>query len=122
MQRTGTFDGMPVSELRHDPVQRRWVIVASERGRRPLEFKTAAETPDKGGTCPFCAGKEHMTPPEIARYGGDKGGQWKVRVIPNKFPALRVEGELDRAAAGQYDRMNGIGAHEVIVEDAGAWG
>lgn len=115
MQKTGTYDG-PVSELRHDPVQRRWVIVASERGKRPIDFRVAASVPDQGGNCPFCAGREHLTPKEIARYGGGAGGTWKVRVIPNKFPALRVEGELERAAAGQYDRMAGIGAHEVIVE------
>jgi UDPglucose--hexose-1-phosphate uridylyltransferase len=39
-----------------------------------------------------------------------------VRVVPNKFPALRVEGTLDRQGAGMYDRMQGIGAHEIIIE------
>jgi UDPglucose--hexose-1-phosphate uridylyltransferase len=39
-----------------------------------------------------------------------------VRVIPNKYPALRIEGELDSRAYGLYDVMNGIGAHEVIIE------
>ena len=41
---------------------------------------------------------------------------WTVRVVPNKFPALQIEGTLDRQGLGLYDRMNGIGAHEVIIE------
>ena len=39
-----------------------------------------------------------------------------MRVVPNKFPALQVEGGLDREGDGMFDRMNGIGAHEVIIE------
>ena len=105
-------------ELRHDPVQKRWVIIASERARRPSDFTVEREMPSDG-PCPFCQGNEQFTPPEIRafRAAGALGGPgWKVRVVPNKFPALRIEGELDRAAVGQYDRMNGIGAHEVIIE------
>ena len=41
---------------------------------------------------------------------------WSVRVIPNKFPALGIEGSLDREGEGIFDRMNGVGAHEVIIE------
>jgi len=41
---------------------------------------------------------------------------WHLRVVPNKFPALQIEGDLDREGEGIYDRMNGIGAHEVIIE------
>lgn len=37
-------------------------------------------------------------------------------MVPNKFPALRIEGDLDRQADGMFDKMNGIGAHEVIIE------
>ncbi|MFH1531864.1 MAG: DUF4931 domain-containing protein [Pseudomonadota bacterium] len=106
-----------MSELRHDPVQRRWVIISTERGRRPLDFQSGGE-PDPETTrksCPFCKGREHLTPETISSYGGG-GGDWKVRVMANRFPALRVEGDLDRAAVGQFDRMNGIGAHEVVVE------
>ena len=64
--------------------------------------------------CPFCQGHEDKTPPEILAYRN--GGGWDVRVVPNKFPALRVEGDLDREGEGLFDRMNGIGAHEVIIE------
>ena len=36
--------------------------------------------------------------------------------MPNKYPALVIEGELDKEGEGLYDKMNGIGAHEVIIE------
>lgn len=105
-------------ELRHDPVQKRWVIIATERARRPHDFEIARNG-ESSGPCPFCADTESATPPEIAAFrdaSSQNGPGWNVRVVPNKFPALRVEGELERAAVGQYDRMNGIGAHEVIIE------
>ena len=106
-------------ELRHDPIQKRWVIIAAERGRRPDDFPHLAE-PLPSGFCPFCEGNESKTPPEIAairRNGwGSNGPGWEVRVVPNKFPALRIEGGLDRKGLGAYDRMNGVGAHEVIIE------
>ena len=108
-------------ELRKDPVLGRWVIISTERAKRPKDFKSAPEskkiTPKE---CPFCPGNESATPPEIYAIRGD-GSQpdkpgWRLRVIPNKFPALRIEGEIDRRGEGIYDRMNGIGAHEVIIE------
>jgi UDPglucose--hexose-1-phosphate uridylyltransferase len=106
-------------ELRHDPIQKRWVIIASERGLRPDDFPRE-EDPSKGGFCPFCEGNESKTPPEIAairRSGsGPNSPGWEVRVVPNKFPALRIEGGLDRRGVGAYDFMNGVGAHEVIIE------
>jgi len=101
-------------ELRHDPVQKRWVIIATERANRPQDFIVSSRV-DNGEDCPFCPGNEEFTPPDLCRIGGG-GSAWKARCVPNKYPALRVEGELERAAAGQYDRMNGIGAHEVIIE------
>jgi len=107
-----------MSDLRHDPIQRRWVIIAAERGQRPSEFKLAPEE-KKGGFCPFCYGNEHTTPPEIfalRQEGARDTSGWGVRVVPNKFPALRIEGGLNRTGVGLYDRMNGIGAHEVVIE------
>jgi len=102
-------------------VQKRWVIVAIERSRRPSDFKH-----DKAGKsrepklCPFCPGNEDKTPPEIFAIRDcdskpDTPG-WEVRVIPNKFPALAVEGDIGRRGLGIFDLMNGIGAHEVIIE------
>ena len=107
-------------ELRRDPVTGRWVIIAVERTKRPGDFKTAP-VPRRGpASCPFCEGSESTTPPEVAacREPGSapNGPGWRVRAIPNKFPALMIEGELDKRGEGIYDRMNGVGAHEVIIE------
>ena len=107
------------SEYRYDILQQRWVIIASERGKRPQEFTAVREDPESH-FCPFCPGNEDRTPPEIAavREHGSRlnGPGWQVRVVPNKFPALRVEGMPEREAEGIYDRLNGIGAHEVVIE------
>ncbi len=106
-------------ELRKDPIVQRWVIIATERAKRPMDFPPPDETPTSKG-CPFCEGNEKMTPPEIFAVRKDgtprDGPDWTVRVVPNKFPALRIEGDLGKVGLGIYDRMNGIGAHEVIIE------
>jgi UDPglucose--hexose-1-phosphate uridylyltransferase len=84
-----------------------------------MEFPERSEQ-SAGFFCPFCEGNERSTPPEIraVRDAGSppNGPGWQLRVVPNKFPALRVEGELGRRGHGVYDQMNGIGAHEVIIE------
>ena len=108
-------------ELRKDPVLGRWVIISTERAKRPKDFKSASERKTlTAKECPFCPGNETATPPEIfaIRRDGSTANTpgWSLRVIPNKFPALRIEGEIDRRGEGIYDRMNGIGAHEVIIE------
>lgn len=110
------LDHMP--ELRHDPIQKRWVIIATERGGRPDDFQREESRPEDV-FCPFCEGNESKTPPEITaiRNGtGPNQSGWDVRVVPNKFPALKIEGGLDRKGLGAYDWMNGVGAHEVIIE------
>lgn len=111
-------------ELRKDPVTKEWVIIATERSRRPNDFRHADESaedrPEFVDNCPFCPGNEAMTPPEVMAYRSEQTEPdtegWWIRVVPNKFPALSVEGELNRQGFGMYDMMNGIGAHEVIVE------
>jgi UDPglucose--hexose-1-phosphate uridylyltransferase len=109
-----------MSELRHDPINRRWVVIAAERSRRPGEFSFDPPAPERdAGTCPFCPGQEASTPPEILAVrdsGPANGPGWTVRVVPNKYPLFAIEGELDRRAAGIYDRMRGVGAHELIIE------
>ncbi len=106
-------------ELRKDPVLGRWIIIAQERGKRPTDF-VIDKTLTTGGFCPLCPGNENTTPHEVLVYGreGDTPDSpgWKVRVVPNKYPALVIEGDLNREGEGLYDKMNGIGAHEVIVE------
>lgn len=106
-------------ELRKDPIIDRWVIISTERGKRPVFF--IEETPpSKTAVCPLCPGNEGMTPPEVYRIKSpglhSAPSDWTLRVVPNKFPALRIEGDLDKEGRGLYDKMNGIGAHEVIVE------
>jgi UDPglucose--hexose-1-phosphate uridylyltransferase len=106
-------------ELRKDPIIDRWVIISTERGKRPVFFVEEAP-PAKAPMCPLCTGNENMTPPEIyvVRQDGSapNGPGWTLRVVSNKFPALRVEGNLDKEGIGLYDKMNGVGAHEVIIE------
>ena len=106
-------------ELRKDVVTGRWVIIATDRARRPRDFIREPVVLRGDHFCPFCPGNEEKTPPEILAYrqsGGPNEGGWTLRVVANKFPALRVEGELERQGEGLYDKMNGIGAHEVIIE------
>jgi len=108
-----------VPELRKDPIHGRWVIISTERGRRPSDF-APEERRSSGGFCPLCEGNEDKTPPEIVSFR-DNGTLpntpgWSLRVVSNKFPALRIEGDLNREGDGVYDKMNGIGAHEVVVE------
>lgn len=107
-------------ELRRDPIVGRWVIIATERARRPTDVPRNHPA-TQPSVCPFCPGHEDKTPPEVYASGRPYAAApntpgWKVRVVPNRFPALKIEGELDRQAEGIYDRMNGIGAHEVIIE------
>jgi UDPglucose--hexose-1-phosphate uridylyltransferase len=108
-----------MSELRHDPIQKRWVIISVERGRRPRDFQLPREELQEG-FCPFCPGNEEKTPPEIMAVrpagGPANSSQWEIRVVPNKFPALMIEGELEKRGVGVYDRMRGVGAHEVVIE------
>ncbi len=107
-------------ELRKDPITGRWVIISTDRAKRPTDFVRSSVTIEGKGFCPFCSGNESKTPPEILAYGRNGGGRntpgWSIRVVPNKFPALGIEGDLDREGEGMFDRMNGVGAHEVIIE------
>ena len=107
-------------ELRKDPIVGRWVIIAHERARRPHDYKGEGQTHSQTGLCPFCEGFEDKTPPEILayreRHSRPNGPGWRIRVVPNKFPALQVEGQLNKRGDGIYDKMAGVGAHEVIIE------
>lgn len=108
-----------MADLRKDPVTGRWVIISTERQKRPDDFQIETVTVKPDDVCPFCEGHEGETPPEILAYRDGSSANtrgWNVRVVPNKFPALRVEGSLDREGEGLFDRMNGVGAHEVIIE------
>ena len=105
-------------ELRKDLITGRWVIISSGRWNRPTSY--GKPIVQRTGTfCPFDEGNEKHTPPEILAYrnGGEANGPgWSLRVVPNKYPALQIEGDLMREGEGMFDKMNGIGAHEVVVE------
>jgi UDPglucose--hexose-1-phosphate uridylyltransferase len=107
-------------ELRKDAVTGRWVIIATDRAKRPTDFVREKVQIRGTGFCPFCYGNESKTPPEILAYRSDGSAAnrpgWSLRVVANKFPALGIEGSLNRQGEGLYDKMNGIGAHEVIIE------
>lgn len=118
--------GWEMPELRKDYVTNGWVVISSERADRPNNFKTAMRPDIEAGAkadigkCPFCPGNESMTPPEILAYrtcGTAPNTQgWWVRGVANKFPALRIEDEVNHRVDQLFNRMNGVGAHEVIVE------
>jgi len=105
-----------MSELRRDPTTREWVIMATERAARPHSFRAPPRprsTSREG--CPFCPGRESETPPEVLVYAGD--GTWRVRVVPNLYAALNPEGSTERRMVdGHFMAMDGIGAHEVVIE------
>ena len=106
-------------ELRKDPITGRWVIIATDRARRPSDFIRQPVPFPTTSICPFDYGHEHKTPPEVLAYrnnGGRDQPGWRVRVVPNKFPVLGIEGDLNKQGEGMYDKMNGIGAHELVVE------
>jgi UDPglucose--hexose-1-phosphate uridylyltransferase len=96
-----------MAELRLDPFTRRWVVT----GKRPV----MPDVHDEGAGCPFCPGNEHMTPHSIREYN-NSAGKWMARVFHDRAPLFLVEGSTDRRAEGMFDRMNTVGAHEIVVE------
>lgn len=110
---------MAIPELRKDPVVDRWVIIATERSKRPHANRTRTES-GRDEPCPFCAGREADTPPEVLSYRDPSTPAntpgWRVRVVPNKYPALAVVGEVSVPTESAYVALSGVGAHEVIIE------
>ena len=108
-----------MSQLRRDPIIGRWNIIETEAPAGPGDFEQDNQAMG-GGKCPFCYGNEALTPPEIHVVRPPdttpNGPGWSLRVVSNKFPALKIEGELARRGLGVFDLCNGVGAHEVIIE------
>lgn len=106
-------------ELRQEPITKRWVIIATERSKRPSDFKVKQDE-RRGGACPFCKGNENQTPPEIMafREPGTNSNEpgWWIRVVPNKFPALQKDKTQGSPEQNFFVKMEGIGYHEVIIE------
>ncbi len=107
-----------MSELRQNPLNKEWVIIATERAKRPHELARKGEErkprPSYIENCPFCPGNEHMAPPASMQIVRD--AKWQVRAVPNKFAALSSEGNLFRQTDGLKRSVSGVGIHEVIVE------
>ena len=96
-----------MAELRLDPITHRWVVCGKRRVIRDFD--------DAEAVCPFCPGHEHFTPRAIQKLTDDEGA-WSARVFHDRAPLFLVEGKEDRQAVGMFDRMNSIGAHEIVVE------
>jgi UDPglucose--hexose-1-phosphate uridylyltransferase len=110
---------MPESQMRQDPVTKHWVLYAPARSRRPREYGSRgndrAPVPAHDAACPFCPGNEERLAGIEMEIPG-VGGTWAIRVVPNKYPALTLEGSGIRTPAGLYRVMEGFGCHEVIIE------
>src|SRR5687768_7269291 len=110
-------------ELRRDPLLNRWIVIAPARARRPQIYGDRLQFPEPVDLAsdPFAEGNERFTTQEIyairADGGAPNGPGWTLRVIPNKFPALQVEGEwVEPSTLGLFDSLPAIGAHEVVIE------
>jgi UDPglucose--hexose-1-phosphate uridylyltransferase len=104
-------------ELRLNLITKEWVIIATERAKRPEDFKSRIRKkvlPRFVGTCPFCPGNETKTPEEVFRISD--GNQWKIRIVPNKFPALHREAERIRINKGIKHIISGFGVHDILIE------
>lgn len=102
-------------QLRKDPVVSRWVIIATERARRPGNFVTYQNV-DFGNKkdCPFC----RNTDPEIYAIRPHGGGadSWLVKVAPSGTPLLSIDTKFKRHGFGVYDVIENYGAHEIVIE------
>lgn len=128
-----------MSELRTDWLTGRAVLVAENRAERPNEFDAyslgdatpAGEAASAAGqyraeSCPFCPGNEWDTPPALYELF-DKRNRWRLRVIPNKYPAVSEPRVVDDTSGSREEQGcaphgsksdAGFGVHEVIVETA----
>ena len=105
-------------ELRQNFFTKEWVIIATERAKRPEDLAThrvVDPIPAFIESCPFCPGNESKTPPEVMRAPAS-GEPWAVRVIPNKFAALSSEVQPTRSLQHLRRRIEGFGFHEVIID------
>jgi UDPglucose--hexose-1-phosphate uridylyltransferase len=116
-----------MNELRRDPVTSRWVLIAADRRDRPHDIHAAgadavgkqATAGSSSAACPFCPGNESHTPPEVhadRTNGRADASGWSTRVVPNKFPAVRPDAGSGAGGDALHGRMDGVGAHEVIIE------
>jgi UDPglucose--hexose-1-phosphate uridylyltransferase len=108
-----------MSHLRQNVITKDWVIFATERSKRPHEFARShddmpPQLPSYKHSCPFCKGNENLSEPEYLRIEDERG--WRVRIIPNKYPALTPVGDRIRHSEGIHRSITGVGYHEVLIE------
>jgi UDPglucose--hexose-1-phosphate uridylyltransferase len=106
-------------QLRQNFFTKEWVIIATERAKRPEELVTrrsAQVVPSFLESCPFCPGNENKTPGEVMRFPPNSSDPWAVRVIPNKFAALSSDVQPTRSVQRSRRRVEGFGFHEVIID------
>lgn len=107
-----------MSELRQNMATKEWVIIASERAKRPEDFSRKERTgrcnPPHVAACPFCPGNEDKTTAQT--YAVMRNDQWQVRIFPNKYPAVKLDEGLEHRFDGMHRMMTGHGMHEVIAE------
>lgn len=104
-------------EFRQNLATREWVVIAKERAKRPDQFRRTDERPAPPRfreDCPFCPGHTDRTPPAVLT--DPQAGEWRVRVVPNKFAAVRPDVEPIRRRVGRYRAAEGFGVAEVVVE------
>ncbi|MFB3897914.1 MAG: galactose-1-phosphate uridylyltransferase [bacterium] len=105
-------------EFRQNMATNEWVIIATERAKRPENFKSnkpaKPSLPEYSESCPFCRGNETKTPPPSFEI--EKDGNWVVRVVPNKFAAVQQEIPIERERIGRFLKASGFGIAEVIIE------
>jgi UDPglucose--hexose-1-phosphate uridylyltransferase len=107
-----------MNELRQNMATKRWVIIATERAKRPSELTPLSTTdpsrlPVYDPDCPFCPGNEEM---ELERLRTPSVGDWQVRVVANLYPALRDEGARVRSYDGVHRNITAVGYHDIVVE------
>lgn len=109
------FERCGLSELRRDPVTGAWVVIATERAKRPDQFRKT----ESHVVCPFCYGRESLTPPASVAYRSDGGSPdepgWLVRVVPNKYPVFSPGEKLEIKSSGFYTSTTSVGGHELVV-------
>lgn len=105
-----------MSQWRQDPVTGRWVVIAPKRSERPHDLASDGPAKEAAATdCPFCPGREAGAGAEILRLPGPPQ-PWRLRVLANRFPVLGPEGSVERRGDGTFEWLDGVGAHEVVVD------
>ncbi len=108
-----------MAELRKDTVSDTWVVFSGARSRRPRPARGVSAPATPREACPFCPGHEGRTPPEVLAYraeGPPDSPGWRVRCVPNEYPALEAVGEVRRRKRPLFESVTGAGAHEVVIE------